>query len=410
MAPVPSEIEAVSGVAATASTTLLVMITPVSQESLELVLGNLSSAFASGDVLVAASDVSEDATAEFGQRYPNLHLLTDSPSIAPAGGWVLTAADFLNAYKIVQQHGASGCLLLGPESQSLTVEALLALATAVANDVDLVVPRYAAGPREGLVNSAMLYPVNRAIFGARARFPLAIDLGLSIRMASRLATIAQKYTALNQNDALIWPVAEAAVAGYLILEVETGVRTLPQPTVVDLNTLLGHFSASLFAEVETHAAFWQRVRVSPPSSRAGMQAIVAENTFPDSRADVLSMIESFQLAYKNLQEIWSLVLPPNSLLGLKRLSQMPVETFRMGDSLWARTVYDFILAYRLRTINRGHLLGALTPLYLAWVASHILLAQGGVDPERHVEEVALAFETDKAYLVSRWRWPDRFNP
>jgi hypothetical protein len=410
MAPVPSEIEAVSRVVATASTTLLVMITPVSQESLELVLGNLSSAFASGDVLVAASDVSEDAIAEFGQRYPNLHLLTDSPSIAPAGGWVLTAADFLNAYKIVQQHGASGCLLLGPESQSLTVEALLALATAVANDVDLVVPRYAAGPREGLVNSAMLYPVNRAIFGARARFPLAIDLGLSIRMASRLATIAQKYTALNQNDALIWPVAEAAVAGYRILEVETSVRTLPQPTVVDLNTLLGHFSASLFAEVETHAAFWQRVRVSPPSSRAGMQAIAAENTFPDSRADVLSMIESFQLAYKNLQEIWSLVLPPNSLLGLKRLSQMPVETFRMGDSLWARTVYDFILAYRLRTINRGHLLGALTPLYLAWVASHILLAQGGVDPERHVEEVALAFETDKAYLVSRWRWPDRFNP
>ena len=82
----------------------------------------------------------------------------------------------------------------------------------------------------------------------------------------------------------------------------------------------------------------------------------------------------------------------------------------MSDSLWARTVYDFLLAYRLRTINRGHLLGALTPLYLAWVASHILLARSGVDPEKHVEEVALAFETDKAYLVSRWRWPDRFNP
>ena len=43
-------------------------------------------------------------------------------------------------------------------------------------------------------------------------------------------------------------------------------------------------------------------------------------------------------------------------------------------------VFDFILAYRLRTINRGHLLGALTPLYLAWVASHILLARSGVDP------------------------------
>jgi hypothetical protein len=82
----------------------------------------------------------------------------------------------------------------------------------------------------------------------------------------------------------------------------------------------------------------------------------------------------------------------------------------MGDSLWARIVYDFILAYRLRTINRGHLLGALTPLYLAWVASHFLLARTGIDPEVHIEEMARTFESDKAYLVSRWRWPDRFNP
>jgi hypothetical protein len=82
----------------------------------------------------------------------------------------------------------------------------------------------------------------------------------------------------------------------------------------------------------------------------------------------------------------------------------------MSDALWTRIVYDFILAYRLHTINRGHLLGALTPLYLAWVASHIILASGGTHPEQHIQEQAATFESDKAYLVSRWRWPDRFNP
>ena len=122
------------------------------------------------------------------------------------------------------------------------------------------------------------------------------------------------------------------------------------------------------------------------------------------------MVDSFRLAYGNLQEIWSLVLPPQSLLGLKRLSIMPSESFLMPDPLWARIVYDFLLAYRLRTLNRGHLLGALTPLYLAWVASHIRLTESGTDPERHIETVAAAFESDKSYLVSRWRWPDRFNP
>jgi hypothetical protein len=122
------------------------------------------------------------------------------------------------------------------------------------------------------------------------------------------------------------------------------------------------------------------------------------------------MLQAFRLAYTNLHEIWSLVLPPNSLLGLKRLSATDAAAFHMPESLWARIVFDFLLAYRLRTINRGHLLGALIPLYLAWVASHINVSASGANPERHIEAVAAAFEADKTYLVSRWRWPDRFNP
>ena len=121
------------------------------------------------------------------------------------------------------------------------------------------------------------------------------------------------------------------------------------------------------------------------------------------------MIEAFTLAYSNLLEIWSLVLPPNTLIGLKRLSVVDPAHFRMADSLWARIVFDFLVAYKLRTINRGHLLGALTPLYLAWVASHINVLASGTAAGQHIEEVASAFENEKPYLVSRWRWPDRFN-
>jgi hypothetical protein len=94
------------------------------------------------------------------------------------------------------------------------------------------------------------------------------------------------------------------------------------------------------------------------------------------------------------------------LLGLKRLSRLPLEEFTLPDGLWVRIVYDFVLAHRLRTINRGHLMGSLTPLYLAWVASHIIAGANGSS----LDSLARAFEADKPYLVSRWRWPDRFNP
>jgi hypothetical protein len=163
----------------------------------------------------------------------------------------------------------------------------------------------------------------------------------------------------------------------------------------------------LFSDIDAKAAFWQRFRQLPPA-RNPMPLPLAPTT--DAAAEIAPMLQAFRLAYTNLQEIWSFVLPPNSLLELKRLSTTGAATFRMPENLWARIVFDFLIAHRLRTINRGHLLGAFIPLYLAWVVSHINITASGINPERHIEAVAAAFEADKTYLVSRWRWPDRFNP
>jgi hypothetical protein len=378
---------------------LLVSLVPLPPEALEATLANLALAFPTQTVLVATPD----AAPTLSSGGP-LHLLPYAPTAASTTAWVLTAADYLHTFKLAQDNQATACLLLGAESQSLHPEAIRSLAAA-ALKCDLSVAHYNLGPREGLVNSAILYPVTRALFAARPRFPLAIDLGLSLRMAERLAADAQRFTASSQNDALIWPVAAAAAAGYTIAEVDIRTRALPQPAAPDLNALLAQIAGSFFADVDAKAASWQRIRGTQPP-----RAFPPASSPAEEQPDVTSMIDAFQIAYTNLHEIWSLVLPPNSLLGLKRLSAMPPASFRMADNLWTRIVYDFILAYRLRTINRGHLLGALTPLYLAWVASHLLLISTGTDPEKHIEELAAVFEADKPYLVSRWRWPDRFNP
>jgi len=54
----------------------------------------------------------------------------------------------------------------------------------------------------------------------------------------------------------------------------------------------------------------------------------------------------------------------------------------------------------------------MTPLYLAWVASYALDLEtaGPKALEQRLEHLSVAFESGKPYLVSRWRWPDRFNP
>ena len=105
-----------------------------------------------------------------------------------------------------------------------------------------------------------------------------------------------------------------------------------------------------------------------------------------------------------------MVLPPTTLLELKKADRLPAEQFRIPDELWVRIVYDFALAHRLRTIARDHLLRAMTPLYLGWLASYARQVEApGAAVQKHLELLCTAYENTKPYFVSRWRWPDRFN-
>ena len=403
MATISTTIEQRSSGAEASS--LLISLPSLAPDAIASMLHSISSAFGDLDVTVATTDASAHVVDGSYSGEHALRVITYTPSVAPTSSWTLNATDFINSFELIRANGAKIILVLGAESQSLEPVALRRLADeALSNACDLVVPRYALPARAGLVNSAILYPISRALFGASPRFPLAIDLCLSSRMAERLAMAAQRLTATKQADGIVWPVTEAATAGYKIGQAEAGSRVLPQPAGSDLNAVLAIVTGSLFADVDAKAAFWQRARVAqitPSSSSPSQDA---------SPSEIQAMIDAFRLAYVNLLEIWSLVLPPQSLLGLKRLSVMPGDNFIMLDSLWARIVYDFLLAYRLRTLSRSHLLGALTPLYLAWVASHLTQIEAGKDSEIRIEAVAAAFEADKPYLVSRWRWPDRFNP
>ena len=131
-------------------------------------------------------------------------------------------------------------------------------------------------------------------------------------------------------------------------------------------------------DVASNASIWQRVRGSQATETLGV-AVAPPAGAP--AANTTPMLETFQLGFRNLQEVWGLVLPPVTLLELKRLARVSVDRFHMPDELWVRIVYDFALAHRLRTLSRSHLLGALTPLYLGWVASYALEV-GGASPPR----------------------------
>jgi hypothetical protein len=386
--------------AATPPADLLLCLPAIPPDALTAALETISTAFPTESVLVASTQQPEATPS-------NLTLLPYSADRSTLG-WVLAASDYASAAKLAAERNTATVLLLADAPTDPTL--LRSLVDAIrTQSIDLAVPRFHLGPTGGLVNSALLYPLTRALFGTDIRFPLPSSAALSMRFTQRLASAAQRLVAVNQGSSLFWPVAEAAIAGLSVREVDAPNAQPPAPPQEDFNALFTTVAGSLFSDIESRATFWQRARAV--SARPTPDPVTPYLEAATVDPDILSLIDSFHLAQANLQEIWSLVLPPQSRLAFKKLAQLPPDQFTLDPHLWARTVYDFALAFHLRTLNRNHLLGAMTPLYLAWVASHLRAVSD--DPSRAVQttdQTANAFESEKPYFVSRWRWPDRFNP
>lgn len=331
--------------------------------------------------------------------------------LPPANGefWSAVSANQRAVLALADSLSARACIVLGSDLAALHPQPIQLFAYAILDrQCGLAMPMYSAGKYDGLLNSGILAPLNRALFGKRVRYPLVFDFAASGPMCARLARMEP---ADQSGNSLLWPVAVAATqaAGSSIGQVHIDVHHQAATGGLDLSAVLSQLVGSLFHEMDLFAAQWQRVRGSQAAPTWG-SAPVDE---PDGQPiDSQPMLDSFLLGSRNLDEVWRLVLPPNTLLELRRLVRLSPEQFRMPDELWAGIVYDFALAWRLRTISRVHLLGALTPLYLGWVASYVrevaTLTRAGA--EQRLEQMARAWEEKKPYLLSRWRWPDRFNP
>jgi glucosylglycerate synthase len=345
---------------------------------------------------------SDDAGVSRLISYP---LIAADPAAFP---WLISSAAQKAICSLAVDLNAEVCVVLHGDMAMLTAERLQLLTQPVVEKrCDLVLPIYPSRKFDGLLNHAILAPLVRALYGQRVRYPLAPDLACSSRMFQKLS--APPGIRERSDGELLWPVVQAAISNYQICQANVDVHHATQTEGLELSAVLASLAGPAFAEMETYAPYWQRVRGSQPAITSGN---IAQQISDGEPADAKPLFDSFVLGSRNLQEVWGLVLPPVTLLELKKLARCAPEAFRMPDELWVRIVYDFALAYRLRTINRGHLMGAFTPLYLGWVASYVqeVAARSPSAAEQRFEQLAKAYEDGKPYLVSRWRWPDRFNP
>ncbi|MBN2572945.1 MAG: glycosyl transferase family 2 [Deltaproteobacteria bacterium] len=313
--------------------------------------------------------------------------------------------------RVAKLAGARACLMLSPDLASASPDWVGSLCRPILEQgFDLAVPIYARHKFDGAITNAIVRPLVRSLYGRFMRQPMGGEYAFSAALVERYLGGNIWGTDLARIGIDIWTTTQAICGGFKLCQVHLG----PKQQVLsgappDLGTVLTHVLGSLFEDMTRNAAVWQRIRGAQPIPVFGATSSDVSSTVS---FDVAKLADSFRLGFRNLQELWSVVLPPATLLDLKRVAARPAEAFAIADDVWCRLVFDFALGYRMRSLNRSHLLGSFLPLYNGWLASfgREMRDASIAESERRLEQLCQAYEVQKPYLISRWRSPDRFNP
>ncbi len=282
------------------------------------------------------------------------------------------------------------------------------LAPVLERGLDFVSPVYLRHKAEGALNTGIVYPLTRALYGRRLRQPLGGEAAFSAGLAQRLVDDGDWRTEPSRAGSDGWLVAKVLTSPARACQAWLGHWPRPDAQPEDVSQTLARVLGMVFHEMERHADAWQRVSGSTPVETFGAAGMLEGGAAPP----VERFVSAFQLGERELAPIWGLVLPPATRVALHRAAALPATAFRLDDATWVKVVYDFAVAHYARVIEPHQLLHSLTPLYLGWVASFAseTLALDAAAIEARVEKLCDVFEQQKRYLISRWRWPDSFNP
>src|SRR6202034_3390855 len=116
-----------------------------------------------------------------------------TPSTIP---WLAPASTYQTLFGMARELGVSTCAVIGFDLAALETNFLgPMLAPLLEKRCELAMPLYPLGKFDGLLNSSILAPLTRALYGKRVRFPLAPDFCISAKILPELEAASRRHTA-----------------------------------------------------------------------------------------------------------------------------------------------------------------------------------------------------------------------
>jgi glucosylglycerate synthase len=296
---------------------------------------------------------------------------------------------------------------------------------------DFVAPLYSRYKYDGTITNTVTYPLTRALYGHRIRQPIGGDFGVSGDLVRHYLELDDWTEEISKFGIDIWMTTSALTAGYAVCQTRLGAKVHdPKDPGSDLGPMFRQVVSTILRLAATHPEAWLAIRGSHDVPAYGFERIIDP---PPLEVNAVRLLSEFHAGSLTVADTWRRMLEPSNLeavlvlareagqladaasqrLGLGAETSGTASTldmaealsaFHFPDDLWARVIYDLVIAVRRGEIDDGPLVASLVPIYFGRVGSFVIENRHltTADAEERVERQAREFELLKPYLVERW--------
>jgi glucosylglycerate synthase len=326
-----------------------------------------------------------------------LHSISTEYEGGPASGaalhTILAAADLLQA---------KACALISPESISIQPQWIEHLVLPLLRDArDLVLPVYRRHKFDGLLIRNLLYPVTRAIYNCALREPYPSDFGISGALGSQF--LAQEFWSHDEGrrGTELWLALSAVAMRSKLAQAFLGTKPRLENPRSDLVNAMRETAGILFSSMDSFFPVWSN---SLPVLEAPCNGCQPAVSLEPLRLNRKRLHQMFVFGVSELDPVFFSILSPSTHAELKRLAALAPDNFVYPADLWARTVYEFAVAFHKAVIGRDHIVQALVPLFRGRAYTFLTENRDASAEavEANIESLCQTFQREKPYLLELW--------
>jgi glycosyltransferase involved in cell wall biosynthesis len=297
---------------------------------------------------------------------------------------------------------------------------------------DFVAPLYARYKFDGTITNTVTYPLTRALYGHRIRQPIGGDFGVSGDLVRHYLELDDWTDDISKFGIDIWMTTSALAGGFAVCQTRLGAKIHdPKDPGADLGPMFRQVVGTILRLATTYADKWLSIRGSHDVPAYGFERIIdppplevnSIRLLSEFNSGALTMASTWEamIARDNLDTVMELAAEAGRLtdhartrLGIggdvasTRATTLEMAdalaAFHFPDDLWARVIYDLVVAARDKPADVERFVAALVPIYFGRVGSFVIENRSITteQAEDRVERQAREFELLKPYLVERW--------